>query len=244
MSVKFEDPVIVDSPYRKGETIETHPAYGQIRCSRHTGSSALYGSDFVHHHYMTVSIARSETTRTLSTDWPHAKMPDLIEVAMSESQWAAFISTPNSGMGTRCTIREFDGKVVPWLPEPTNRGEQFRAEMHETVKRAQREVQELRVLVQELRMDGKLTDRVRKQLEDKLHQADMAVTSSIDFVAKMFGEHVEKVTDQAKTEVEAYIEARIRSAGLEALGVGQLLELPEGSPQDVEAPAIDIVSES
>ena len=34
----------------------THPAYGQITVSKVSGSRVLYGSDFVHHSYVTLRI--------------------------------------------------------------------------------------------------------------------------------------------------------------------------------------------
>lgn len=203
------------------EETDTHPSFGQIRCSRVSGRTALYGSDFVHDHYMTVAICPSETRRSLSHDWPYAKQP-IIEIAMSESQWAQFISTPNSGQGTRCTITDLHGKPVPQIPEPKRRDAQFRAEMVGKVHRAQREIAALRTEVEGLKISG----AAKKTLTDRIWQAEMATSSSIEFVQKSFDEHIERTVDQAKTEVEAYIEARIHAAGLSALGIGKLVELP------------------
>jgi len=54
-----------------GGYTERHPAYAQISAARVSGTAYLYGSDFVHHHYVTLKIARSERVRDLH-DWYHA----------------------------------------------------------------------------------------------------------------------------------------------------------------------------
>ena len=82
-------------------TVYSHPAYAQIRASRVSGSTNLYASDFNHSHFMTVTISKSEHHRHLSNDWYHEK-GQLIEIAMSESQWAHFISSANVGSGSQC----------------------------------------------------------------------------------------------------------------------------------------------
>src|SRR5687767_12050919 len=85
-------------------TTESHPAYGQISASRVSGSINLYGSDFRHNHYVIVSIHRSVLDRDLSHDWPFPRQ-EIIEVALSESQWAHFVSSLNAGSGAQCTIQ-------------------------------------------------------------------------------------------------------------------------------------------
>ena len=44
------------------------------------------------------------------------------------------------------------------------------------------------------------------------------VTSKIPFVSDQFREQMEKTVLEAKSEVEAFIEHKIRSTGMEALG--------------------------
>ena len=62
------------------------------------GSTNLYDSDFRHNHYMTITIRASELHRDLNRDW-HFGRNELIEVALTESQWATFVSAPNMGSG-------------------------------------------------------------------------------------------------------------------------------------------------
>lgn len=91
-----------------------HPAFASISVSHVSGHANLYGSDFSHQHYVTVTIHTSELRRDLARDW-HFDRKELIEVAMSEAQWATFVSTPNR-QGPCCTLRSFNGEQTPGLP--------------------------------------------------------------------------------------------------------------------------------
>jgi hypothetical protein len=101
--IKYQDPTIekVDSPI--SDSVEKHPAYAQIGASRVSGGTYLYGSNFAHQHYVTISITKSELNRSLSRDWASGG-EEYIEVALSEAQWASFVSTLNSGTGIQCTL--------------------------------------------------------------------------------------------------------------------------------------------
>jgi hypothetical protein len=102
MKPAIEDPVSAPTrgPGGMDEMTTTHPAFGQIGASRVSGHIQLYDSDFHHNAYMTISIRRSELHRSLNRDW-HYGRDELIEVALSEAQWATFVSAPNIGSGCR-----------------------------------------------------------------------------------------------------------------------------------------------
>jgi hypothetical protein len=65
--------------------------------------------------------------------------------------------------------------------------------------------------------DPKLTKAVRAKAE----QARMKVTDSVPFVLKSSDEHLEKMVERAKIEVEAYVSNAINRAGLQALAGGE-----------------------
>lgn len=74
MKAKDEEPVEVKGDGHSGrESRITHPAFAQIGASRVSGSVNLYGSEFNHQHFITISIHRSELNRSLSRDWPFAR---------------------------------------------------------------------------------------------------------------------------------------------------------------------------
>ncbi len=209
---EYEKPTIEKTISPVSETVEKHPAYAQIGASRVSGGAYLYGSDFDHQHYLTITISRSELNRGLSNDRPHPR-EELIEVALSEAQWANFVSCLNQGSGTQCTLQHIDRVGIPQIEKPIQRQGQFKKEVKDRLQRATDELKALRKAIEE----SKLTGPGRKALFDHLIHVENDMNSNIAFVADQFGEHIEKVTEHAKIEVNAYIQQSISRAGLTAL---------------------------
>lgn len=216
-----------------GGTDYTHPAFAQIAASRCSGGDAiLYGSEFKHHHYMTLRIHRSVLNRSLSRDWAHDEGVPYIEIAMSESQWASFVSSPNMGSGIQCTLLALQGKTIPSLPPPEPRSKQFAQELKAQHQEALDTLKELEKTLAGVALSGvkrealtKMVERVRRQL-----------LGNSEFVASQFEGHMEAVTAAAKTEVDAYAHQTLMSAGLSAVRVSgsgtEIVLLPgETEPQ-------------
>lgn len=213
---KIERPIVTKTPDdNMHESVETHPSYAQIGASRcQGGMMSLYGSDFQHHNYMTIRIYRSEVARGLSHDWHHAH-DEMIEVALSEAQWATFVSTPNSGMGVPCTLQHIERESVPQLPPPAKRTEQFTMEATERLQNVEAQLKKLIAQINA----SKLTQKAKDELLSTANYATNDLRPNIAFVAKSFAEHVERITEHAKIEVSAYVTATINRAGLKALGI-------------------------
>lgn len=115
MRLEEQEPEVVEvtTGAHRGSKLLRHPAYGQIGASRtYGGGRALYGSDFRHNSSVTIRISESEVTRDLSRDWPHATR-EIVEVTLSEAQWATFVSSLNMGEGTQCTLAHVMGERKP-----------------------------------------------------------------------------------------------------------------------------------
>lgn len=203
----------VDSPV--SDTVTTHPAFGSIQASRVQGSGTiLYGSDFDHQHFVVIRINRSELHRGLSNDHYHSR-DQLISVALSEAQWATFVSSLNSG-DTPCTIEHIDRKRIPSIERGKPVAEKFADEMHQTL----REIQDA---LQALADDKRLPQWAKKDIGMQARR----LTSSTGFIAEQFSEHMENTVEKAKVEVNAYATAVIHRAGLDAIAGGQaIISLP------------------
>ena len=225
MKPEPQEPVITRSASAtRDESVETHPAYGQIGASRVAsgGGDVLYGSDFRHHHYVWITIHRSELHRTLSHDWPYATQ-EIIRVALSEAQWARFVSATNTGDMAQCTLDHVEGEQIPPIAYPTDRTAQFTDELRRDLDHALAALRALRTKVG----DAKLSATARTALLDEVARAEMAITDAAPFVAKSFDQHVERTTERARVEINAHLNATIQRAGLAALGAQPPFELPE-----------------
>jgi hypothetical protein len=204
------------------DTVEKHPAYAQISASRVQGNATLYGSEFNHQHYITISIKASELHRSLNRDWHFAKK-EYIEVSLSEAQWATFISTPNSGSGTPCTLSHFKGELIPEIKRVKHTKDKFTHELGEDFKNIQKSLGAFRERILSL----KISEKARKELLSSLGFLERGLGGNLDFIMGQFDKHMEKTIESAKVEVEAYVQGQIVKAGLEALKIPLLTQEDE-----------------
>lgn len=219
--MKYEDPITTADEGPVGGTTTTHPCFAQIGASRVSGTGTfLYASGFKHQHYVTVQICRSELKRDLSHDW-HFGREELIEVALTESQWATFVASPNQGSGIPCTLQHVNCDRVPQLPDTPKLKHQFDGELRETLQKSVGHLKALREQIDAMNISGKK----KAELLSSLRMAESNITCNLSFVADQFGEHMETVIDKAKVEVEAYVNSTIVRAGIAALNEKSTLQL-------------------
>jgi hypothetical protein len=214
----IEDPVTTaDDRMSDKEDVTTHPAFGLIGASRVSGSTQLYGSDFTHNAYMTITIRRSNLRRSLSRDW-HSGREELIEVALSEAQWATFVSAPNVGEGVPCTLQHVQGKMVPGIPVPQVRSDQFASDMDESLDAVASRIQAVLDRIDSMGLSKKKAEELRMELS----VAKSHLKANVAFVAKSFDEHMEETVEKAKAEVHGYMTGVLVRAGLDALPGAQM----------------------
>lgn len=201
----------------------THPAFGMIGAARVQSTGyPLNGSDFLHHNFIVLKIHRSEFLRRLSGD-SHFARDEIVEVALSEAQWATMISSLNVGNGVPCTISYIQGEGdVPQLPVPRGETEEFAKEVRDKV---QASVDELTAVLDE-------NPRLPKAVRHRLEMARQELRANLPFVVQCFGEHVEDTMEKAKTEIEAYLHGTVTRAGLQALGGTAPIMLPAPEEDD------------
>jgi hypothetical protein len=218
MKLEIEEPTVREGSM--GDEVTSHPAFAQLSVSRVSGRTNLYGSDFSHNSYVVVRIHPSELHRSLSRDSHFAGVRPIAEVAMSEAQWATFVSSFNMG-GVPCTIQQFNGERLPQLPDPKSRADQFGAEMQEDFTEALAALDELRAAVADN------TTGLSKKKQDAIlgyvHNAKAKLNSSAPFVADQFGKHMQAEKERAKVEIHGYANQLFQRAGVTALaGSGPL----------------------
>lgn len=180
-----------------------HPAFAAVRASRvQCNGQQLFGSDFAHQHYIQVEISEATLTRGLSRDWIHGGVQRLVSLALSEAQWAHFVSSLNAGSGTPATLEYAEGRGhVPGLLPPTaTRQDQFADEARETLTDAMRALRQLEASIKA----AKLPAKTAKLLTDQAETARREIDANLAFVARSFGEFMETTTEKAKAEVDAY----------------------------------------
>lgn len=200
---------------RSGEEMpETHPSYGAFSVHRVNGDTPLFGSPFRHHNYITVSIGRAERHRHLGKDYHFAGLRgELIEISMSESQWARAISSVGLGGGIPCTLEYVGMKRQERCPEQQE-VKRFNDEIRKTTAEASSFLEEAEAAMEALLNDKAPTKEKRKQVLELLSTARRRMQDSAPFVVEQLGERMDTIIQDGKTEIEAFANATIVEAGL------------------------------
>jgi hypothetical protein len=232
----YQDPVVTKEPGpgRDMQEVIAHPAFAVIGASRvNSTGHTLFQSEFKHQSFITIRIKGARVARGLSNDRitsaADTNLP-YIEVDLSESQWATFVSSMNVGEGVPCTMTyRRDVGYIPQIPEPPERKEQFTSEMRETL---QDSIEHLKKIEKALE-GAKITGKLRDELMGHVRMAKQEIQSNMPFVEKQFAEHVENTVESAKQEIHGYMVGQLQRAGLTALaGNGNLpLQLDDKKDQ-------------
>lgn len=215
MSCNYEEPKVTKVESNTHKEVQTHPSYGMIGVSRISGGNlVLNGSDFIHNRSIAIRIKYGELLRDSASEHHYAGS-EIVEVYMSEAQWATFVSSMNIGEGVPCTLTRVMGKSIPMIPKPRNRAIQFTDAVKERLEKSREALEALSKSID----DTKISIKLKKELQDLVREARVNIGSNLNFVATQFGEHIEKNVESAKMEVSAFIHNAITHAGLEALGV-------------------------
>ena len=110
------DPLIENEDGVLGDFRETHPAFGCISASRVNGGKGhFFGSGIQHNHFVSITISTAERVRDKYGEH-HFQRSSLMEVQLTTTQWAEFITTMNYGSGSPCTLyaMEQNGEYLPF----------------------------------------------------------------------------------------------------------------------------------
>jgi hypothetical protein len=190
------------------EGMETHPAWGMIGASRvsATPGSTLFDSDLLHQHYVVVRVQRAERRRNLMRDWLFGgRRERIVEIAMSEAQWASFVSTMNVGEGVPCTLLRVGTEEMPELaPEP--RLAESMEEVEASAERVMKVIQEAFAAYRE-----KSTKANLRRLESAIQNAPANMT----YAASSLTEHAENVVQRARADIEAMVTSKAEQLGID-----------------------------
>lgn len=200
------------------DKITKHPTYGMLQFSRTTNGQAknLYGSSIKHSHTIRLRIHEGEKSRHLNRDWYYAR-ECLVEVEMSQAQFAEAITSMNMGSGVPVTLRYVDGVDRGECPEENKRQEidrEFEKDckvLGERINKLSQDAYEL------LKSKQPLKRADRDMILNAIEMIRMEVNSNLPFVQQSFNESMDQTVLQGKGEIEAFFVTAIHQAGLEKL---------------------------
>lgn len=221
-----------------GEDKQEHPSFGLIGISRVSngglnGGAVLVGSPIRHPTSIRLRVFHAERLRSHSAERYHqtSNLP-LLEVEMSETQFARMITSGNMGSGEVCTLKRVQTGKSEAVAEPPveDLSHEFHADIKQDVKEAVGKIADLEKRLKALFAEKKsLGVKDREEILREVAQCKMHVEQNMPFVLHQFQEHIEKQTDAAKDEIDAFLKQRAISLGMSALatGEGPTLVLPD-----------------
>jgi hypothetical protein len=185
----------------------THPAFGMVGLTHTTGAQLLFGSEMHHQNYITIRIKQGqEIWRHHEKSYTATHGKDFIEIALSASQFAEFITCPNRGEGVPCTIMYVNNEQIPRIEKLTETTrERVKAELQDKNQVLIEKLAELEKRINE----GSLKKQERENINSSFIKLKNEIVSNIPFILDQYQEAIEKITSKAKTEIETYARFRL-----------------------------------
>lgn len=198
------------------EITETHPSFACLRLGRSSGQFVLFDSPVRHGSAITLSIHRVERIRHLHETRIYPR-EELIEITMSEQQFAQAITSGGMHSGMPCTLTRFARELVPGLPDVDATRKPYDNELKGKVKEVQNKFTEAKNEMQRLVDQGRASKKELIEAMKLLTSCEMQVTSGLPFLLDQFSEYMTKVEAKVKNEISTYADNWMRDHGLQDL---------------------------
>lgn len=217
---KVKEPVTIipeDSKSPFGGSSYSHPSYGQASFHRVTGSRGkLYGSKIDSNNTVELTISTSQCRQDLGRDW-YYDQDEIVQVIFTQTQFAELLTNMNAS-GVPCTISYREALGLIEFAEMPRELEYIKDEIQRKKDTQKDELSSLQAeAITLLTKKGTL----KKSEKDRLLRINQLIvnlsSSSLPFYAKSAEETIEKATQEAKAEIEAFNLHAITTLGLKAL---------------------------
>lgn len=201
---------------------EVHPAWATIGAYRGQSTGTyLFDSDVKHQNTVTIRLYEANRKRDLHHDWIHGGK-EIMEVELSEAQWASFVSAMNSGSGVPCTLRYTkEGGYTDDFPHVARLGETM-AETHAAAQGAFDDIREAFAAYEALpNSPAKAKREALNTLRARIENA----VPNVDYAGKVLIEHAEDVVQKSKADIEAFVVQKAAQLGLDPADIVEVQEL-------------------
>jgi len=200
----------------KYDGYQTHESFGMVKFSRVNSSRAhnLFGSSITHRDTIHLSISKGSVKRDLHKEW-YMDEKEIVNVELSENQFAELITTMNVGTGIPCTIRYLDSKRVEDPPYESKR-QLFENEFKDDVRKIGASLSSLHTELSKL-IEDKAPRSAFKEFANKVRLIAQDINSNLPFIQQSFNEAIDKTVTEAKGDIEAFVLNKVINAGLESI---------------------------
>lgn len=198
-----------------------HPSYGLIQFSRVNGGKPnFFGSEIQPDSYICLTIAQAEEEKDLGKSW-YFPRKRIIEVQMTNTQFAELITSLNMGSGVPCTITQLNGQGVE---QETSR--EYKVNFH---KRRMKEnsdafIKDIKNRLEELdQICSKLAKKDQEEVKKISSFVSMQMDQNFPWYIKQFYEEMENIAQDIKSNMEADIIHKIQNIGFQNISENRLI---------------------
>jgi len=201
----------------KDQTTEEHPSFCTVQFSRISGTRRFFGSSVTSHSWVALRVHKAKLHHDLARDWVHGKCNPMIEVYLSSAQFAELLTTMNHGSGVPGTLQSVDGKQIEQLEDIKSETTRVKEHFAKIMKVRASEMKDRTDVIRELLKKPSIGKADREQIADFVSTLLAQFSDSMPFYLDQFDEAAQRVSAQAKAEVDAFITHAVATAGLEVL---------------------------
>lgn len=215
----------------RGAVVRKYAPYqALISIGRVSSSSCLlWQSNLNHQHYirLTISCAHENNSDGYSMLMDG---PEIVEIYMSEMQFAQAITSMNCGLGTPATLGSLCGFSIPG-PQSI---EDDKAAHRENIKRMTSKGLEDLAEIREV-INGWAKEKKRptlKEVTDVLKSLDIELSripGNFAHIETLLNDRMEERVVQAKSEVNAHVQSTVTQLGLQSLEQLRIEQKPDAS---------------
>ncbi|HDZ2231903.1 hypothetical protein [Klebsiella pneumoniae] len=232
---RIENPIT--STNKHGETIQSHPAFGLVKTSRvHTTGIRLFDSELKHHEYIEIGVYEAEMTMDREHPTPRRstyKRRPIVEIRLSQAQWAAMVSSFGVGDGVPCTISyrsSGDAERLPDIAEQKSLRDKFESQIEATASKEIERIMDEVARLGELVKKGRAGKRDLEDVYASLRAATANLPSNLSFSTRLMQESMDKIVSSGKAEIEAYVSGAAMRAGM-----SDVIEGPDDLQIDIKS---------
>lgn len=206
-----------------------HDSFATARVRRVilNGRRSLFGSSLRHGNHVVVELSRAHLERRQGIE-RIVEDELIVRLAMSNDQWASFVSSVGNGSGTPITLEMAPRPGTRWESMPELAAEPTRSANDDQVIKAAAAAAKGIIEVQEalgtfLQPGSKGPNKKGlTEIIEMLDRAGEKLDGELDPIRQSFVEAMDRTVDRAKLDIEGFASSVAASTGLERLMAGQV----------------------
>jgi hypothetical protein len=207
--------------------MEKHTHKGQLYVGRVSrgGAVPMYGSKIEHSTTIQIQLSTSREERKYGKEYYYGG-ERLVEIELTQAQFAEFVSSFNVGSGVPCTIRNINGQECdePEKPDPINRIQKDIDNADSCYLERIDKISELLSTNEQNKKGLNLTET--REILHEMKIIKLGLESDRKFYQRQARVEVDNMIVEAKATLEAHLTNRLTDLGAQALA-NQSLDAPQ-----------------